>query len=89
VYPALLTRVLKFRYAAGADTSLTTLTIFVLLMVLNPEIQEKARKELDRVIGRDRLPRLSDRGTLPYIERLFYETIRHVEFRETNFEDRD
>lgn len=78
VYTTLLTKVLKFRYAAGADTSLTTLTIFVLLMVLNPETQDKAREELDRVVGRDRLPSLSDRGTLPYIDRLFYETIRYV-----------
>jgi len=48
-------------------------------MVLNPEVQEKARQELDRVIGRDRLPSLSDRGKLPYIDRIFYETTRHVD----------
>lgn len=48
-------------------------------MVLNPEVQEKARQELDRVIGRDRLPSLSDRGKLPYIDRIWYETARHVD----------
>ena len=48
-------------------------------MVLNPEVQEKARQELDRVIGRDRLPSLSDRTKLPYIDRIFYETARHVD----------
>jgi cytochrome P450 len=65
-------------YAAGADTTLSTLVIFVLCMLLNPEAQEKARRELDRVIGRDRLPRLSDRGKLPCIDRIFHETARQV-----------
>jgi cytochrome P450 len=63
-------------YAAGADTTLATLVVFVLCMVLNPEVQEKAREELDRVIGRDRLPSLADRGTIPCIDRLVYETAR-------------
>lgn len=30
-------------------------------MLLHPEVQKKAQEELDRVIGRDRLPELSDR----------------------------
>jgi cytochrome P450 len=30
-------------YAAGADTTLSTLVVWVLCMVLNPEVQEKAR----------------------------------------------
>ncbi|KAE9379474.1 cytochrome P450, partial [Stipitochalara longipes BDJ] len=63
-------------YAAGADTTLASLIIFVLCMVLNPEEQEKARKELDHVVGRDRLPNLADRGTIPCIDRLVYETAR-------------
>jgi cytochrome P450 len=63
-------------YAAGADTTLSTLVVWVLCMVLNPEAQEKARQEIDRVVGRDRLPKLSDRGTLPSIDRMVYETAR-------------
>lgn len=57
-------------YAAGAGTTLSTLVILVFCMVLNPEVQEKARRELDRVIGRDRLPSLSDRGKLPLTRQL-------------------
>jgi len=63
-------------YAAGADTTLATIVVFVLCMVLNPEVQEKAREELERVVGRDRLPSLADRGSIPCIDRLVYETAR-------------
>jgi hypothetical protein len=48
-------------------------------MVLNPEVQERARQDLDRVVGRDRLPSLSDRSELPYIDRIYYETERYAE----------
>ena len=37
-------------------------------MSLYPEVQKKAQEELDRVIGRDRLPELDDRDSLPYIQ---------------------
>ena len=33
---------------------------FLLNMVRHPEIQEKARAELDRVVGQDRLPSLDE-----------------------------
>lgn len=76
---AILIRDLGFRYSAGFDTTLDTLKIVVLCMVLNPEVQENARQELDRVLGRDRLPSLSDKRNLPYIDRIFYETMRYVD----------
>jgi cytochrome P450 len=47
-------------------------------MTLNPEIQRKARKEIDSVIGTDRLPNFSDRDQLPYVERVVQETFRSV-----------
>lgn len=45
-------------------------------MVLNPEAQAKAQKELDTVIGPDRLPTWEDRPNLPYIGAIIKETIR-------------
>ena len=36
-------------------------------MVLYPAAAKKAQAELDRVIGKDRLPVLGDRPDLPYI----------------------
>ncbi|KAJ6553596.1 cytochrome P450 [Mycena vulgaris] len=63
-------------YAAGSDTTLSTLLTFVLAMVLNPDVQEKAWAELDRVIPKDRLPRFEDRDQLPYIMCIAWECLR-------------
>jgi len=63
-------------YSAAVDTSTTVILNFVLAMVLHPEAQKRAQDEIDSVIGRDRLPDLSDRGRLPYVERIFKETLR-------------
>ncbi|KAM5350245.1 hypothetical protein ACJ41O_006750 [Fusarium nematophilum] len=67
-------------YTAGADT-LSQLdrifnSYFFLAMALFPEIQKKAQEEIDRVIGSDRLPTLSDRLDLPYIEATVNEVLR-------------
>jgi cytochrome P450 len=42
----------------------------------NPEVFAKARKEIDRVVGTDRLPTLADRPNLRYIDYLVEETTR-------------
>ena len=44
-------------------------------MMLNPEVQRVAQKQLD-VVLHDRLPKLSDRSSLPYIEALLRECYR-------------
>ena len=45
-------------------------------MTLHPEIQEKARKELDQVVGSQRLPDFSDQPSLPYIDAIVRESLR-------------
>ena len=45
-------------------------------MVLYPDVQEEARKELDQVLGPHRLPDFSDQPSLPYIEAIVRETLR-------------
>ena len=45
-------------------------------MTLYPEIQRRAQEEIDTVIGNDRLPSLSDRGSLPYTEAIVLELLR-------------
>lgn len=52
------------------------MTIFFLAMVNNPEVQAKARKELDAVVGPDRLPTFDDRDSLPYVNAIVKETLR-------------
>jgi cytochrome P450 len=50
--------------------------VFVLAMVLCPDVQKRAQAELDSVIGRDRLPTFEDRASLPYIDAIVRETFR-------------
>ena len=45
---------------AGADTSVAALNRFILSMVLFPNVQRKAQEEIDRVIGKQRLPCLEE-----------------------------
>lgn len=49
---------------------------FIAMMLLFPHVQEKAQEEIDRVIGRDRPPDFSDRGSLPFVQCVVYETMR-------------
>ena len=51
---------------AGADTIVSAVLSMFLAMCLNPEVQDKAQKQLDNVTG-GRLPIYSDRPQLPYI----------------------
>ncbi|CAE6509163.1 unnamed protein product [Rhizoctonia solani] len=57
------------------QSSLTMLW-FVLAMAVYPEVQEKAQREIDAIVGTNRLPTLGDRENLPYIERLLTEIVR-------------
>ncbi|KAH7883314.1 cytochrome P450 [Phlebopus sp. FC_14] len=56
--------------------STTTLHSFVLAMVLYPEVQKRAQAEIDKVVGRDRLPNFDDRSSLPYVEAVLKEILR-------------
>ena len=47
-------------------------------MLHYPDVHRKAREEIDRVIGNERLPDLMDRHSLPYIEALVMELYRCV-----------
>ncbi|KAG6809321.1 hypothetical protein H0H92_000710 [Tricholoma furcatifolium] len=62
-------------YAAGADTTSSSMWIFFLAMVLYPEAQARAQEELDGVL-KGRLPDFEDRPSLPYLESLLHELHR-------------
>lgn len=64
-------------YAAGADTSVSTLTTFILAMTLHPEAQKRAQAELDAVLG-DRLPTFADKDDLPYVTAIMKEVFRWI-----------
>ncbi|KAG7085519.1 hypothetical protein E1B28_003079 [Marasmius oreades] len=63
-------------YSGGADTTVASIHSFFKAMVLFPEVQEKARAELDAVIGTDRLPTFEDRPNLPYLNAVASEALR-------------
>lgn len=45
-------------------------------MAKHPDIQKKAQAQLDTLLGRSRLPELSDIEALPYIQALVLESLR-------------
>ncbi|KDN46850.1 hypothetical protein RSAG8_03927, partial [Rhizoctonia solani AG-8 WAC10335] len=49
---------------------------FFLMVCLYPEAAKKAQAEIDSVIGRERIPSLQDRSSLPYTDALVQEVMR-------------
>ncbi|KIY02613.1 uncharacterized protein Z520_01078 [Fonsecaea multimorphosa CBS 102226] len=62
--------------SAGTETTATSLQWFFKACVKHPEWIREAQKELDTVVGRERLPNFSDRGSLPYITAVISELHR-------------
>jgi cytochrome P450 len=60
---------------SGLQISATVLN-FILAMILYPDVQQKAQAELDKAIGRERLPDLSDKDDLPYVGAICKEILR-------------
>jgi len=63
-------------YSGGADTTVASIYALFLAMALNPEVMAKAQKEIDNVVGCERLPRFSDRENLPYVNAIVKEILR-------------
>ncbi|KAF8188191.1 cytochrome P450 [Mycena galopus ATCC 62051] len=56
----------------------SAVAVFLLAMVLNPECQIRAQKEIDSVVGTFRLPTFEDRAELPFVECILQETLRQA-----------
>lgn len=63
-------------YLAGSDTTVAAVTSFFLAALIYPDMQKKAQAELDRVIGRHRLPDFADKTELPYLDAVMRECLR-------------
>ncbi|KAJ7907941.1 cytochrome P450 [Mycena leptocephala] len=63
-------------YAAGADTTVSALSTFILAMLANPEAQRKAQREIDSVVGLGNLPDFSDEEGMPYVAAVVREVLR-------------
>lgn len=45
-------------------------------MLLKPGIQAKAQREIDSIVGTERLPTLADKESLPYVNCVVHESLR-------------
>ncbi|KAF9261712.1 cytochrome P450 [Marasmius fiardii PR-910] len=62
-------------FANGSAATVTALSSFFLAMVLYPQVQARAQKELDSLLH-GRLPDISDESSLPYITAIVKEVLR-------------
>ncbi|KAG2031493.1 cytochrome P450 [Suillus americanus] len=63
-------------YMAGIDTTTSALQVFLMAMVLHPEVQARARTEIDQAVRHDKMPCLDDRALLPYLDAILREVLR-------------
>ncbi|KAK7047633.1 hypothetical protein VNI00_006401 [Paramarasmius palmivorus] len=63
-------------YLAGSDTTVAALATFIFAMAISPEVQRKAREEIDRVVQAMKLPTFEDEESLPYATALVWEVLR-------------
>ncbi|XP_075400058.1 cytochrome P450 2U1 [Tenrec ecaudatus] len=63
-------------FIAGTDTTTNSLLWCLLYMSLHPDVQEKVHEEIQRAIGPDRAPSLTDKVQMPYTEATIMEVQR-------------
>ncbi|KAK9170150.1 hypothetical protein Syun_002290 [Stephania yunnanensis] len=63
-------------FLAGTDTSAITIEWALAELINNQPILEKAREEIDKVVGKNRLVEETDIPNLPYLQAIVKETLR-------------
>ncbi|KAF8376303.1 hypothetical protein PRIPAC_82732 [Pristionchus pacificus] len=71
-------------FLAGQETTTTTLRWAMLIFAKHQEIQEKLRKEVHEVVGKDRLPFMADQQKMPYARACVLELQRFANILSTN-----
>ncbi|XP_076981845.1 cytochrome P450 2C23-like isoform X2 [Tamandua tetradactyla] len=71
-------------FAAGTETTSSTLIFGLLLLMKHPEVEAKVHEELDRVIGCNQSPCMKDKMKLPYTEAVLHEIQRYITLLPSN-----
>ncbi|KAJ3559622.1 hypothetical protein NM688_g227 [Phlebia brevispora] len=54
-------------FGPGIDTTTSSMEVFLLAVLRFPKVVKKVQEEIDRVVGRDRMPAFEDEDALPYV----------------------
>ncbi|EXC01457.1 2-hydroxyisoflavanone synthase [Morus notabilis] len=63
-------------FTAGTDTTAATTEWILSELINNPRVLQKAREEIDQVVGKTRLVNESDGPNLPYMQAIIKEVLR-------------
>ncbi|XP_076171325.1 putative cytochrome P450 305a1 isoform X1 [Ptiloglossa arizonensis] len=63
-------------FLAGLSITTNTLDLIFMNTVVHQDIQQKVQKEIDSVISTDRIPDLTDKPNMPYVEAVITESLR-------------
>ncbi|XP_025098756.1 cytochrome P450 2B4-like [Pomacea canaliculata] len=72
-----LQKVIIDLFAAGTETTSTTIRWTIAYFLHHPEVQDKCYEEIHRVIGTERAPSIQDRPDLLYLEATMWEVMRY------------
>ncbi|KAF4090604.1 hypothetical protein AMELA_G00053130 [Ameiurus melas] len=67
-------------FGASQDTTSSAMQWIILLFVRYPDVQKRLQEEVDKVVGRNRLPSIQDQPNLPYLMAFIYEMMRFTSF---------